>query len=212
MKKEIETLSKRFQGFYPVVIDIETGGFDYKNDAILEIAAVTLKMDKKGWLTVDKKMYIQIAPFFGSKIEINSLKFNKIDLNNPSRKPINENIALNKIFKKINAGIKNNNCKQAIIVAHNANFDHNFIMEAIKRNKIKKNPFHKFVTIDTATLSNFIFGQKILYKSCISAGIYFDGKKAHCALYDAHKTALLFCKMINKWKKLGGWPPNLKIE
>lgn len=207
MKKKIETLSKRFQGFYPVVIDIETAGFDYNNDAILEIAAITLKMDKKGWLNIDQKIYVQIIPFLGSNLKIDSLKFNKIDLKNPSRKPINENTALYKIFKQIEIGIKNNHCKKAIIVAHNSNFDHNFIMAAIKRNKIKKNPFHKFVTIDTATLSNFIFGQKILYKACLSAGIYFDGKKAHCALYDANNTALLFCKMVNKWKKLGGWPP-----
>lgn len=203
----MEILSKRFQGFYPVIIDIETGGFNPKKDAILEIAAITVKMDKKGWLSIDEKIYFHITPFLGSNIEINSLKFNKINLKNPLRKSIDENVAFNRIIKIISKKIKNNNCKKAIIVAHNANFDHSFFMAAIKRNKIKNNPFHEFMTFDTATLSNFIFGQKILYKACISAGIFFDGKKAHNALYDTYKTALLFCKMVNKWKEIGGWPP-----
>ena len=33
-------ISQRFRGFLPVVIDVETGGFDAKKDALLEVAAV----------------------------------------------------------------------------------------------------------------------------------------------------------------------------
>ena len=42
------TLSQRFRGFYPVIIDVETAGFNSQTDALLEIAAVTLTMDDDG--------------------------------------------------------------------------------------------------------------------------------------------------------------------
>ena len=40
--------ANRFRGFLPVVIDVETGGFNARSDALLEIAAVTLRMDEDG--------------------------------------------------------------------------------------------------------------------------------------------------------------------
>ncbi len=51
---------------------------------------------------------------------------------------------------------------------------------------------------DTVTLSAVMFGQTVLAKSCIQAGIEFDGKEAHSALYDTQKTAELFCFILNK--------------
>jgi ribonuclease T len=38
------------------------------------------------------------------------------------------------------------------------------------------------------------------------ANIEFNGKAAHSAKYDTEKTAELFCKIVNKWNNLGGWP------
>ncbi len=38
-------LKNRFRGYFPVIIDVETAGFDAKKDALLELAAITLKMD-----------------------------------------------------------------------------------------------------------------------------------------------------------------------
>lgn len=80
-------------------------------------------------------------------------------------------------------------------------------MNAAERAGLKRNPFHPFATFDTAALSGLVFGQTILAKACVAAGIPFDGKQAHGALYDTNRTALLFCELVNKWKKLGGWPP-----
>jgi len=37
------------------------------------------------------------------------------------------------------------------------------------------------------------------------AGIDFDNKKAHSAVYDTEKTAELFCMIVNRWKDMGGW-------
>ena len=36
-------LKNRFRGYFPVIIDVETAGFDAKKDALLELAAITLK-------------------------------------------------------------------------------------------------------------------------------------------------------------------------
>ncbi|WGO84781.1 ribonuclease T [Arsenophonus apicola] len=205
-KNDVNTLAKRFRGYYPVVIDVETGGFNAQQDALLEVAAMTLKMDQEGWLEIDEKRHFHVAPFEGANIEATALAFTGIDPTNPLRNAVDEYTALHAIFKMVRKGIKNNDCNRAIIVAHNANFDHSFIMAAAQRANLKRNPFHPFATFDTATLSGLVFGQTILAKACHAAGISFDGKQAHGALYDTDRTALLFCEIVNKWKKLGGWP------
>ena len=35
-------MAQRFRGFLPVVVDVETGGFNAETDALLEIAVVTI--------------------------------------------------------------------------------------------------------------------------------------------------------------------------
>ena len=48
-----ELMAQRFRSYLPVVIDLETGGFNAQTDAVLEIAAVTLTMDPDGNLLPD---------------------------------------------------------------------------------------------------------------------------------------------------------------
>lgn len=201
------TLRARFRGFYPVVVDVETAGLNANTDALLEIAAITLKMDKDGWLSMDKSLHFHIKSFPGAVFHPTALAFNKIDPNNPSRPTVTEQEALHEIFKMVHLGVKSQECNRAIIVAHNASFDHSFLMAATERvSSIKNNPFHPFVTFDTATLSGLVLGQTVLAKACEYAGIFFDQHKAHSALYDTKKTAALFCELVNIWKRLGGWP------
>lgn len=195
-------LNKRFSGFYPVVIDIETSGINSQTNALLEIAAITLKMDAQGSLKRDETFHFHIYPFKGSLIQKESLKLNKIDPYSPLRFAVSEQEALNFIFHKINQEIKKQKFKKAVIVAHNVIFDYNFIQAAVNRLKINiKNPFHSFITFDTAVLSSFILGQTVLAKACQAAGIYFDASQAHSALYDTTQTAKLFCKIFNTLKK-----------
>ncbi|XBC41938.1 MAG: ribonuclease T [Buchnera aphidicola (Kaburagia rhusicola rhusicola)] len=201
-------LNKRFRTFYPVIIDIETSGFNSKTNALLEIAAITLKMNSSGFIKQENFLHYHIKPFIGSIIDPNAIAFNKIDPFNPLRNAINECKALNSMFQLINAGIKKNKCKKGIIVAHNAIFDYSFLMAAIERNNIQNNPFHLFSVFDTATLSGLAVGQTVLAKACKAIGLKFDNNQAHSAIYDAKKTANLFCEIVNRWKKLGGWPPN----
>lgn len=205
-ENENNTLRARFRGFYPVVIDVETSGFDANINALLEIAIITLKMDEYGWLCTDHFLHFHIQSFPGAILQPESLEFNGIDPYNPLRFAVTEQEALSKIFSMVYRGMETQLCNKAIIVAHNAFFDHSFLMAAIERTNFKNNPFHPFVTFDTAALSGLVFGQTVLAKACNCAGILFDIKKAHSALYDTTCTAALFCELVNKWKRLGGWP------
>nr|VVV03576.1 Ribonuclease T [Aliivibrio wodanis] len=210
MMTEVEQhnlLKNRFRGYFPVVIDVETAGFNSKTDALLEICAVTLTMDEEGYLKPATTIHYHVAPFEGANLEKEALEFNGIrDPFSPLRGAVTEDIALKEIYKQIRKEQKQHDCRRAIMVAHNANFDHSFVMEASERSKLKRIPFHPFCTFDTAAISGLALGQTVLAKACKTAGMDFDGKEAHSALYDTQKTAELFCHIVNKWKDLGGWP------
>lgn len=206
-QNELNTLKSRFRGYFPVVIDVETAGFNAKTDALLEICAVTLQMDEDGWLKPASTIHFHVAPFEGAVLHKEALEFNGIrDPFSPLRGAVSEETALKEIYKQIRKEQKAADCSRAIMVAHNANFDHSFVMEASERARLKRNPFHPFATFDTAALSGLAFGQTVLAKACKTAGVAFDNKEAHSALYDTERTAELFCEIVNKWKKLGGWP------
>ena len=203
---DVNSLRGRFRGFYPVVIDVESAGFNAATDALLEIAAVTLTMDQQGWLMPDQTLHYHVEPFPGAILQPEALAFNGIDPTNPLRGAVSEYEALHEIFKMVRKGIKDQGCNRAIIVAHNAGFDHGFLMAAAERAGLKRNPFHPFATFDTAALSGLVLGQTVLAKACAAGGIPFDSREAHSALYDTERTAELFCELVNRWKRLGGWP------
>ena len=195
---QLTGLCDRFRGFYPVVIDVETAGFNAKTDALLEIAAITLKMDGQGWLMPDTTLHFHVEPFVGANLQPEALAFNGIDPNDPDRGAVSEYEALHEIFKVVRKGIKASGCNRAIMVAHNANFDHSFMMSAAERASLKRTPFHPFATFAPAALARLALGQ--------TAGMDFDSTQAHSALYDTERTAVLFCEIVNRWKRLGGWP------
>lgn len=199
-------LKNRFRGYLPVIIDVETAGLNAQTDALLEIAAITVKMDENGYLVPDQKCHYHIQPFEGANINQDSLKFNGIDIDNPLRGAVPENIAIPEIFKMVRKAMKDQGCQRAVIVAHNAAFDQGFLQAAAKRINAKRDPFHPFAMFDTATLAGFMYGQTVLVKACQMANIAFDGKQAHSALYDTEKTTELFCTMVNRLKDLGGYP------
>lgn len=201
-----ELLSGRFRTYLPVVIDIETGGFNAKTDAILEIAAVIPVMDDAGILTIEQTFFHRVVPFDGANLEEAALKFTGIDPYHPLRIAKSEKEVMQSMFTMVRDAMKTQHCKRAILVGHNAHFDHGFINAASERHNLKRNPFHPFSSFDTATLSGLAYGQTVLARACQAAGIEFDEKEAHSARYDAAKTAELFCEIVNKWKRLGGWP------
>ena len=192
-------LANRFRGFLPVVVDVETGGFNSKTDALLEIAAVTVSYSETGQLKPDKPIWTHVTPFEGANLDQASLAFTGIDPHHPFRFAVPEMEALKNIFDPIRTRLKEENCTRAILVGHNPAFDLGFLQAAVNRNKIKRNPFHQFSTFDTATLAGLAFGQTVLSRAVKAAGIHWDNEKAHSARYDAEKTAELFCTIVNLW-------------
>lgn len=63
------TMAARFRGFLPVIVDVETGGFDSERDALLEIAVVPVRMDPSGLLVPDPAVAANVEPFPGANID-----------------------------------------------------------------------------------------------------------------------------------------------
>ncbi len=194
-----ETLmSQRFRGYLPVVVDVETGGFNESTDALLQVAAVIIDIDKRGQLYCSETVSCHVTPFDGANLDPKSMQVNGIDVDHPFRLAIDEKLALPKIFKPVRNALKQHSCNRAILVGHNAHFDLKFINAAATRSGIKRNPFHPFSTFDTVTLAGLVYGQTVLARSVKSAGMEWDTSEAHSAIYDAEMTAMLFCKIVNE--------------
>ncbi len=198
-------MARRFRGYLPVVIDVETGGFNSATDALLEIAAVIPAMDDEGLLYAEHTLFFRVEPFPGANIEQAALDFTGIKLDHPLRMAVSEEHALAEIFKSVRKSLKASDCKRAILVGHNSHFDLGFLNAAVERLGIKRNPFHPFSSFDTATLAGLAYGQTVLAKACEAAAINFDSREAHSARYDTEKTAELFFGIVNRWKEMGGW-------
>ncbi len=194
---EINPISKRFRGFLPVVVDVETGGFNEQTDALLQIAAVIIGMDSQGKLYCTESVSCHVKPFDGANLEPASMEINKIDVDHPFRLALDEKQALPKIFKPVRESLKQCGCSRAILVGHNAHFDLKFLTAATLRAGIKRNPFHPFSTFDTVSLAGLAYGQTVLARSIKAAGLEWNSDEAHSAIYDAEKTAELFCRIIN---------------
>jgi ribonuclease T len=191
-------LKNRFRKYLPVVVDVETGGFDPETNAILEIA-ITLIEQEDGDFIVGETFRHHITPFEGLIVEDESLEFTKIKLDHPLRNAVSEIDALQDIFKIINKTRNKYECSRAILVGHNAHFDHSFLTASYKRNNIKKTPFHKFSLIDTVSLGVLATGQTVLARICDELDIDYDNDEAHSAAYDTIVTAKVFCSIVNKF-------------
>ena len=189
--------NKRFDGYIPIVIDVETSGVDPKKNALLEIAAVSLEQNEETGFQPGKTFTCHVLPFEDAVLDPKALEITKIQPFHPFRFAIEERSALEKLFEFTKNIVKNHNGRRAILVGHNAHFDLSFIQAAMKRCHIKESPFHAFTCFDTATLSGLMYGKTILAKALQTANIPFDKEKAHSAIYDAEKTAELFCQILN---------------
>jgi ribonuclease T len=195
-------LAERFRGFLPVVVDVETGGFDAERDALLEIAVVVVGMDQEGNLYPRPAVSTHVEPFLGANIDPRALEITGIDPDNPLRGALEERSALDHVFHPVRLAMRESECQRAILVGHNAAFDLGFLNAAVKRVAHKRNPFHPFSCFDTATLSGLAYGQTVLSKAVLAAGYAFDSREAHSAVYDAERTALLFCRIVNRLRAL----------
>ena len=195
-------IADRFRGFLPVVIDVETGGFNHQTDALLEVAAVMIEMTPFGELRPGTTYRYHVQPFYGSRLDPASLAVTGIDPHHPLRPAMPEKEALAQLFREIRRVVREQQCTRAVLVGHNAAFDLNFLNAAVARTDIKRNPFHPFSSFDTATLGGVAFGQTVLSRAITAAGLAWDPNAAHSAIYDAEKTAALFCIICNRFRSL----------
>ncbi|WP_024327508.1 ribonuclease T [Thioalkalivibrio sp. AKL19] len=205
-------MANRFRGFLPVVVDVETGGFDCRRHALLQVAAVFLRRDEQDHLVRDRTVSLHVRPYEGSEMDPKSLEVNGIDPYHPLRAAWPEDQAMGKLFSEVRREVKVNHCKRAILVGHNAHFDLGFVHTAAERCGIKRNPFHPFSSLDTVSLSALAFGQTVLARAADAAGLGWDTESAHSAAFDAEKTADIFCQIANRWQDGIGVPqPALRL-
>lgn len=194
------SIAERFRSFLPVVVDVETGGFNSTTDALLEIAAVFLDPQDDGTLMRGETIRYHVKPFAGANLEPASLAVNGIDPDHPLRPAIDEREALQKIFREVRRAVRESDCTRAILVGHNASFDLAFLNAAVQRTDIKRNPFHPFSSFDTATLCGVAYGQTVLARAVKAAGLTWDESSAHSAAYDAEITTDVFCDIVNRFQ------------
>lgn len=199
MEQNKHKMASRFRGYLPVVVDVETGGFDARKDALLEIAAVLITMDEEGRLHRKETVAHHVVPFAGANLDPKALEFNGIDPYHPFRMAVPEQKAMTGIFQAVRKAVKEYDCNRAILAGHNPILDLNFVNAAAVRCNLKRNPFHPFSTFDTATLGGLAYGQTTLARACQAAGLPWDNQQAHSAIYDAEMTAQLFCTIVNRW-------------
>jgi ribonuclease T len=196
------SIAQRFRGFLPVVVDVETAGFDARRHALLEIAAVIIRMDAGGRLVPGQTLACHVLPFIGAELDPSALAFNKIDPEHPFRDAVSEHDALRQVLNPVRKAVGGQGCTRAILVGHNAHFDLGFLKAAVERTGYKRNPFHAFSVFDTVTLAGLAYGQTVLAKAARAAGLGWEDGEAHSAIYDAEKTAALFCTIVNRWRDL----------
>ncbi|WP_082923041.1 ribonuclease T [Halothiobacillus diazotrophicus] len=201
------SVARRFRGFMPVVVDVETGGLNPETDALLELAAVLLDVNAQGKIVPVDRIQIHVAPFEGANLDPISMKINGIDVDHPFRNAVPEAEALQQFFQPIRQRVKLYGARRAILVGHNAAFDLAVINAAVARTGNKRNPFHPFSTFDTVTLSALAVGETVLAKALEAIGLEWDSAQAHGALYDAEQTAELFCRIMNAFSKPNGRAP-----
>lgn len=208
LPEDARPMANRFRGYLPVVVDVETGGFDCHKHALLQIAAVFLRRGEDDRLYRERTINLHIRPFDGSALDPESLKVNGINPYHPLRIDHPEDQAMGKIFSEIRREVKMNQCKRAILVGHNAHFDLGFVHAAANRCGIKRNPFHPFSSLDTVSLAAIAFGQTVLSRAAEAIGVEWDKESAHSAAYDAEMTADIFCAIANRWQDRIGLPAN----
>lgn len=195
-------IADRFRGFLPVIVDVETGGFNPETDALLEIAASIPRMDEQGWLHPQRTISTHVTPFDGAHIDPKALEITGIDPDSPLRGAVDERAALDLVLKTVRDAVKQYGCQRAVLVGHNAHFDLSFVNAVVARTGYKRNPFHPFSCFDTATLGGLAYGQTVLSRAVEASGLDWNADDAHAAVYDTERTAELFCRIVNRWKKL----------
>lgn len=166
-----------------VVFDIETTGFSPVNNRIIEIGAVKVS---KGEITQRFSSFVN--PDVPIPFEIEKLT------------GINDSMVLDAPFIETVLPEFLEFCQDAVLVAHNANFDMSFIKENAKRQGISKN----FVYVDTVGIARILLpGQAKHTLDAVAKNLGVSLENHHRAVDDAEATAEIFVKFIGMLKEAG---------
>src|SRR5690606_7240156 len=192
-------MAERFRGYLPVVVDVETGGFDWNRHALLEIAAVPIELDDAGNYVPGEVAHAHIAPAEGTSIDPKSLEVTGIKIGHPLRGEVDERTGLDAVFVPVRAAVQEHGCQRAIMGGRHAHCGRHVRNAAVPRVQHTRNPFHPFSVFDTVTMAGLAYGQTVLARAAMAAGVGWDPAEAHSAVYDAQQTARLFCIIANAW-------------
>ncbi len=190
--------NERFRGFLPVVIDVETGGVNPTQHALLELSLVLLEWEADQLKLASVHAW-EITPHPATIVTEESIKFTQINPNDTARHSVAEEHAIRESFRLVRRAVKEAKCQRALLTGHNAHFDHQFVFNAARRNKVGRNPFHPFTVLDTASLSALALGHTVLSEAVKRLGMNFDENAAHTARYDAQMTASVLCEIVNRF-------------
>ncbi|WP_303315599.1 3'-5' exonuclease [Flavivirga abyssicola] len=172
-----------------VAFDTETTGFDKKNDRILSIGAVSF-IGKSIQVNNSLELYLEQDVFNPETVKIHGLM----------KKGSLEKVTELEAIKTFLAYVKN-----AVLIAHHANFDKNMMNEMLSRNGLGKlkNRF-----IDTGSLFNK--SKHIIYRENLKEHYTLDDLcnelnvpkvDRHTANGDALITAIVFLKILSRLDK-----------
>ncbi|NCX77473.1 MAG: ribonuclease T [Proteobacteria bacterium] len=107
-------LKNRFRKYLPVIVDLETGGFNPEVNPILEIALQFIDLEENGFVLGESVRY-HLVPADGLILNKEALEFTKIELNHPLRNAVTTEEALKSICKIVNKKRSEHECSRAIL-------------------------------------------------------------------------------------------------
>ena len=166
-----------------VVFDIETTGFSPVNNKIIEIGAVKIRQGE-----ITDRFSVFVNPGVPIPFEIEKLT------------SINDSMVMDAPPIEVILPQFLNFCQDAVLVAHNANFDMSFIMENAKRQGISR----KFTFVDTLGIARVLLTHQAKHTlDAVAKTLSISLENHHRAVDDAECTAHIFLKFSAMLRERG---------
>ena len=166
-----------------VVFDIETTGFSPVNNKIIEIGAVKIRQGE-----ITDRFSVFVNPGVPIPFEIEKLT------------SINDSMVMDAPPIEVILPQFLDFCQDAVLVAHNANFDMSFIMENAKRQGISR----KFTFVDTLGIARVLLTHQAKHTlDAVAKTLSISLENHHRAVDDAECTAHIFLKFSAMLRERG---------